>query len=127
MRIAVIGTIMRDEIHTASGEVVESFGGILYNVVALAALTRGTDKVVPVCRIGKDHLAHITERYMGLSGHVPATCVHASPGGTDENLIRYGGGGDRAPGGAGRRWGCWHRLCETQCRCHPRNAAGACG
>ncbi len=95
MRFTVIGTVMRDEIHTASGETVESFGGILYNVVALAALTRGTDKIVPVCRIGEKHLAFVTQRYFGLSGHVPATCVHTSPGGTDENVIRYGGKGDR--------------------------------
>ncbi len=95
VRIAVVGTIMRDEIETDSGEKLESFGGILYNVVALAALTRGSDRIVPVCSLGADHFGTVTQRYFGDSRHVQATGVHASAGGTDENVITYGGAGDR--------------------------------
>lgn len=53
-KVAVIGTINRDTIHTPDGMVTESYGGLLYTVLALASLTDPDTLVYPVCNVGED-------------------------------------------------------------------------
>ncbi|KPK74642.1 MAG: hypothetical protein AMJ89_05750 [candidate division Zixibacteria bacterium SM23_73] len=53
-KIVVIGTINRDTIIFPDGKKNESFGGILYNVLALSYLGREDVKIYPVCNLGYD-------------------------------------------------------------------------
>jgi len=52
-RIVTIGTINRDTIYTPDGTVTESYGGLLYTVLALASLCPKAT-VYPVCNVGED-------------------------------------------------------------------------
>ncbi|MBI5154014.1 carbohydrate kinase family protein [Candidatus Poribacteria bacterium] len=95
MKIAVAGTVMRDEIHTVRGERRESFGGILYNVLALAAMTTGEDSIRPICALGADHLAAIREQYFSRYRQIDCRGMRENPDGTDENILRYRTSSDR--------------------------------
>jgi sugar/nucleoside kinase (ribokinase family) len=53
-KIAVIGTINKDTIIFPDGKKTESFGGILYNILALSYLGRGDVEIYPVCNLGYD-------------------------------------------------------------------------
>jgi sugar/nucleoside kinase (ribokinase family) len=89
MKIAVVGTVMRDEIHPVGGERRESFGGILYNVLALAALAAPGDTIHPVCHLAADHKAAIAAEFFAGFPAISDANMHACPGGTDENVLRY--------------------------------------
>lgn len=52
--IAVIGTINKDTIIFPDGEKTESFGGILYNILALSYLGKANVRIYPVCNLGYD-------------------------------------------------------------------------
>ncbi len=53
-KIAAIGTINRDTIHSHKGSVHESFGGLLYTIIPLAQML-GTDyEILPVLKLGED-------------------------------------------------------------------------
>lgn len=53
-KIAVVGTINRDTIHLRGGEVIEGYGGILYNLIALSRLLGSEATIHPVCNLGHD-------------------------------------------------------------------------
>lgn len=53
-RIAVLGTITRDTVIYPDARRIESFGGILYNVLALSYLGKGNVEIYPVCNLGYD-------------------------------------------------------------------------
>jgi sugar/nucleoside kinase (ribokinase family) len=53
-KIVVIGTINKDTIIFPDGKKTESFGGILYNTLALSYLGRERVEIHPVCNIGYD-------------------------------------------------------------------------
>jgi sugar/nucleoside kinase (ribokinase family) len=53
-KIVVIGTINRDTIIFPDGKKTESFGGILYNILALSYLGRKDVKIYPVYNLGYD-------------------------------------------------------------------------
>ncbi|MCK4386080.1 MAG: carbohydrate kinase family protein [candidate division Zixibacteria bacterium] len=53
-KIVVIGTINKDTIIFPNGKKTESFGGILYNILALSYLGREEVKIYPVCNLGYD-------------------------------------------------------------------------
>ena len=53
-KIAVIGTINRDTVTRADGSRSEGYGGILYNLVVLSALSPSGIAVCPVTNVGKD-------------------------------------------------------------------------
>ncbi len=95
MKIAVIGTVMRDEIHTVRGERRESFGGILYNLLALASLTRSTDRILPYCFLDADHLQSLNKEYFFEFPQISTATMFPSPTGTDENILRYQTSSDR--------------------------------
>jgi len=70
MRIAILGTIVYDEIVTHLGERRQSFGGITYNVAALTSLIdRGTE-LVPIAQVGYDRYDDVLALYAGYSGVV---------------------------------------------------------
>lgn len=54
MRIAVIGTIVRDEIHHFNGRVSHSLGGLLHTIQALRAITEAADEIVVFSYAGED-------------------------------------------------------------------------
>jgi len=95
VKISIIGTVMRDEIHTQDGQKRESFGGILYNVIALAHLTRGTDTICPVCCIGSEHLDQIKSKYFESLKQIRLSGVVENEKGTDENILKYRSNSDR--------------------------------
>jgi hypothetical protein len=53
-KIVVIGTINKDTIIFPNGKKMESFGGILYNILALSCLGREEVKIYPICNLGCD-------------------------------------------------------------------------
>lgn len=53
-KIVVIGTTNKDTIIFPDGKRTESYGGILYNVLALSYLGREDVKIYPVCNLGYD-------------------------------------------------------------------------
>lgn len=60
--IAAIGTINRDTIHLSSGEKYDSYGGLLYSIIALAQLTEDDYEILPVVNLGRD----CSEAVMGM-------------------------------------------------------------
>jgi sugar/nucleoside kinase (ribokinase family) len=54
LNIAVLGTITRDTICYPDGRKIQSFGGILYNVLSLSFLGKKEIKVYPICNLGFD-------------------------------------------------------------------------
>jgi sugar/nucleoside kinase (ribokinase family) len=89
MKVAVIGTIMLDEIHPYEGAPRESFGGILYNVLAFAHLLGPEDTVCPICYVGKDHREQIIEEHFAGFPNIDPGGLRVSPMGTDRNILRY--------------------------------------
>ena len=54
LRIALLGTINRDTIHTADGVTTESYGGLLYSILALAEIASSHVAIYPICNVGAD-------------------------------------------------------------------------
>lgn len=70
MRYIVIGEPCVDVIHKMNGEVIHSYGGILYSIVAQAVLASKDDVIVPVINLGEDEYENITKmlsRYSNIS------------------------------------------------------------
>jgi sugar/nucleoside kinase (ribokinase family) len=63
IRIAVIGTICWDKITYPEGRTVESFGGIAYSVLTLAALLESKAIIRPVCLVGDDRYEKVLELF----------------------------------------------------------------
>ena len=63
--IVVIGTINRDTIIFSDGKRIESFGGILYNILSLSYLGRETVRIYPVCNLGYDVYDQVMSRLKG--------------------------------------------------------------
>ena len=53
-RIALLGTINRDTIQTSDGVKIESFGGILYSLFPLSAITKDRANIFPIVNVGED-------------------------------------------------------------------------
>ncbi len=62
MKIGVIGTFINDHIILASGEELNSFGGIYYTVSMLAHLLSADDEIYPICYLGRDSYETIVTR-----------------------------------------------------------------
>ncbi|MCI0493582.1 carbohydrate kinase family protein [candidate division KSB1 bacterium] len=54
MKIGVIGTIVKDQIYSADGTEINSFGGIFYTLSILGNLAAKDDQIYPVCYLGQD-------------------------------------------------------------------------
>lgn len=61
MKYLVVGEPCVDMIHTSGGEVIHSYGGILYSVISLSVLSGKDDVVYPVMNLGEDEYEKITE------------------------------------------------------------------
>jgi sugar/nucleoside kinase (ribokinase family) len=61
-KLVVIGTINKDTIIFPNGKKTESFGGILYNILALSYLGGEDVKIYPVCNLGYDVYRQVTSR-----------------------------------------------------------------
>jgi sugar/nucleoside kinase (ribokinase family) len=68
MRIAVLGTVVYDEIITHLGERRESYGGITYNIAALSSLVDSGTELVPIAQVGYDRYEDVLEHYAGYPG-----------------------------------------------------------
>lgn len=63
MKIAILGTVVYDEIVTHRGERKQSFGGITYNVAALESLVDDETQLVPVAQVGYDRYDDVLSLY----------------------------------------------------------------
>jgi sugar/nucleoside kinase (ribokinase family) len=66
-KIAVIGTINRDTVTLADGSRFEGYGGILYNLAVLSALSPSGISVCPITNVGKDCSRQISMRLAQLA------------------------------------------------------------
>jgi sugar/nucleoside kinase (ribokinase family) len=61
-RIALLGTINRDTIHTPDGVTTESYGGLLYSILALAEIASPEASIYPICNVGADMESVVREK-----------------------------------------------------------------
>jgi len=87
--ISVIGTVMHDEIVSPDGKRRSSFGGSLYNVLALCSITRPTDYIRPFCQVGSDHIEGLRRQYFSRYPQIDHSHVRPNGRGTDSNLLTY--------------------------------------
>jgi sugar/nucleoside kinase (ribokinase family) len=93
--VAVVGTVNRDRIVPADGAPHESLGGILYNVMAMAALLEGTGwRVRAVGRLGAEDRRAAERMLAGLPAADPGGLVD-DPAGTNLSELRYRADGSR--------------------------------
>ena len=62
-RIALLGTINRDTIRTQDGVKTESFGGILYSLFPLSAITKDRADIFPIVNVGED-MREVVTRFL---------------------------------------------------------------
>ncbi len=89
MDISVVGAVMHDEIVTLDGRTRSSFGGILYNVLALCMITRPTDYIRPFCQVGAEHLDILSRQCFSRHSQIDQSHVRINPKGTDTNRLTY--------------------------------------
>jgi len=78
--VAVVGTVVDDEIRTADGAIVRSLGGIAYSVGVLSAIAGERLRILPVCRVGDDLAERVAAAWSGLPGvDLTALVPHAGP------------------------------------------------
>ncbi len=63
MRIAVLGTFLKDRIIDAAGRITESKGGLFYTVDALRAVCHSDDTIVPISFVGNDFWEQVVEHF----------------------------------------------------------------
>lgn len=95
MKIAVVGTVMRDMIHAPDGACRESFGGIVYNALALASMVRATDRILPFCHAAREDIDLLSTAYFARRPQFVSDNMVPNPGGTDQSVLRYREGGER--------------------------------
>lgn len=61
MKYIVIGEPCVDVIHKMNGEIIHSYGGILYSIIAQSVLALKDDVIVPVINLGEDEYDNITK------------------------------------------------------------------
>lgn len=65
MRIAVLGTFLKDRIIDLQGRVTESKGGLFYSVDALRAVCAENDQIIPISYVGKDFYRDVVLHFKG--------------------------------------------------------------
>jgi len=63
MKIAILGTVVYDDIITHLGEHRQSYGGITYNVAALGSLVDENTELVPIAQVGTDRYDEVVELF----------------------------------------------------------------
>ena len=89
MNIALVGTVMHDEIETVEGRRFESFGGILYNLMALSTVTTAADRVAPHGFVSAPHKDQLRREFFDRLPMVDPSRLQVNPLGTDHNVLRY--------------------------------------
>ncbi|CAN5190826.1 hypothetical protein BH09SUM1_BH09SUM1_07010 [soil metagenome] len=89
MRIALIGAVMHDEIQTVDGRRFESFGGILYNLMALGVVTGRDDVLQPFGYLSRTHREVVLRDFLARLPQVDDSGLMEFAGGTDSNFLRY--------------------------------------
>ncbi len=89
MKVAVVGTLLWDTIHSWNGLSREGPGGIAYNCAALASVLGPEDEVIPVCWLGSEHLERLKRNWKDLTPPVDLGHVRASRAGSDTNDLTY--------------------------------------
>lgn len=70
MKFIVIGEPCVDLIHKSNGEIIHSYGGILYSVISLAVISGNNHEVFPVMNTGEDeyeNIVSILKRYKNIN------------------------------------------------------------
>ncbi|MDQ3194313.1 MAG: carbohydrate kinase family protein [Bacteroidota bacterium] len=60
MNYLVIGEPCVDVIQKSNGEIIHSYGGILYSTISMAVLSKPGDNIIPVMNVGEDEFENIT-------------------------------------------------------------------
>lgn len=59
MNYLITGEPCVDIIHKANGDVIHSYGGILYSVISMAVLSNDGDNIIPIMNLGEDEFDNI--------------------------------------------------------------------
>lgn len=89
MNFALVGTVMHDEIETVEGRRFESFGGILYNLMALSTVTTAADRLAPHGFVSAPHKELLQRQFFDRLPMVDSSRLQVNPAGTDHNVLRY--------------------------------------
>ncbi len=87
MKIVVLGSIVMDEIHPLSGQVVRSFGGVTYSIMTIAKFLPDAE-IVPITWVGKDEF----QEFVNLLKKFPNISTNTlleDPNGTNTNILEY--------------------------------------
>ncbi|MDA0710824.1 MAG: carbohydrate kinase family protein [bacterium] len=87
-RIALMGTINRDTIHTPDGITTESYGGLLYSILALAEIASPGASIYPICNVGSDMEAIVRDQ-LGPYPQVKFDGITFVPGKNPHCFIEY--------------------------------------
>ena len=89
-RIALLGTINRDTIYTADGVTTESYGGLLYSILALAEIAPAPSRaaIYPICNVGGDMEAVVRET-LAPYPHVKLDGIRFVPGKNPHCFLDY--------------------------------------
>lgn len=101
-RLAVVGTLLVDTIHRPDGKIVESLGGIAYNIAYLASQAPPGVRIEPICRVGPDGWDKVRSSWERLPRVDPSLLI-PDPSATPRNTLVYAEGGSR--GGSGTESG----------------------
>ena len=88
MNIAIIGTINRDTIYPFKGPKIESYGGILYNIMALASLLTDQTALFPICNLGHDVQRPVFNR-LDHFPNIDRRGIHIVPHLNNHAILRY--------------------------------------
>lgn len=89
MRIALIGTVMHDDILLPDGQRRVGYGGILYGTMALLPLTSERDTILPVGYLGADDREEVLARHLAAHRRIETHGLRTSPEGSDTAALRY--------------------------------------
>jgi sugar/nucleoside kinase (ribokinase family) len=87
-KVAVLGPIPRDQIVTHTGERFEKYGCVLYTVVALAALLRPDDTIVPISHVRRRDEGPIKE-ILGAYPNIDTSGITSTADQGDVIELRY--------------------------------------
>ncbi len=65
MKIAVLGTFLKDRIIDLDGSVTESKGGLFYSIDALRTICREQDQIIPISYVGNDFYEEVVSHFRG--------------------------------------------------------------
>jgi hypothetical protein len=86
--IAVIGHLVWDRLNYADGRSIEAFGGITYNLAAMASVAAYDTKIYPVCYLGKDFVEK-TREYWGRFPQIDWSLVRILKQNQEIHILKY--------------------------------------